>query len=114
MMLRKREEVCGKPTQYNLQTLEYDWKELPDTHLRFQGTNRRRGGAEPPYAVDDGYRGPSNQFNQFQPAVNDGDRGFGSGAEEVVLPPWNHDDIRQMLRSNWAEANRSYLNAPAQ
>lgn len=32
MVRRKKEEVCGKPNQYNLQTLEYDWKELPDTH----------------------------------------------------------------------------------
>jgi hypothetical protein len=34
MPLKKKEEVCGKPNQYNLQTLEYDWKELPDTHIQ--------------------------------------------------------------------------------
>ncbi|KPI89335.1 hypothetical protein ABL78_1564 [Leptomonas seymouri] len=34
MPLKNKEEVCGKPNQYNLQTLEYDWKELPDTHIQ--------------------------------------------------------------------------------
>lgn len=34
MPIKKKEEVCGKPNQYNLQTLEYDWKELPDSHIQ--------------------------------------------------------------------------------
>ncbi|TPP40912.1 hypothetical protein CGC20_36315 [Leishmania donovani] len=34
MPLKKKEEVCGKPNQYNLNTLEYDWRELPDTHIQ--------------------------------------------------------------------------------
>ncbi|KAG5508715.1 hypothetical protein JKF63_05213 [Porcisia hertigi] len=34
MPLKKKEEVCGKPNQYNLKTLEYDWKELPDNHIQ--------------------------------------------------------------------------------
>ncbi|KAG5482465.1 hypothetical protein CUR178_05604 [Leishmania enriettii] len=34
MPLKQKEEVCGKPNQYNLETLEYDWKELPNTHFQ--------------------------------------------------------------------------------
>ncbi|CBZ25191.1 conserved hypothetical protein [Leishmania mexicana MHOM/GT/2001/U1103] len=34
MPLKKKEEVCGKPNQYNLETLQYDWGELPDTHIQ--------------------------------------------------------------------------------
>lgn len=41
-MPRKKEEVCGKPTQYNLQTLEYDWKELPDTHYQIPQRQQRK------------------------------------------------------------------------
>lgn len=35
-MRKKNQEVTGKPTQYNLQTLEYNWGELPEGQ-RFAG-----------------------------------------------------------------------------
>ncbi|CCW71730.1 unnamed protein product [Phytomonas sp. Hart1] len=33
-MRRKKQDVCGKPTQYNLQTMEYNWRELPNTKIQ--------------------------------------------------------------------------------
>ncbi|CAD2212656.1 hypothetical protein ADEAN_000006800 [Angomonas deanei] len=40
-MRKKNQEVTGKPTQYNLQTLEYDWKQLPNSHRVFDNANKQ-------------------------------------------------------------------------
>lgn len=128
--MRKKEEVCGKPTQYNLQTLQYNWRELPDTHFEFQQENQqRRGGTRlnAPYATD--YVAPPIPINKagdsLRHAKTDGDgygnlgaggsNGFNTGAEELPMVDytpfmrWSHEDIRQMLRVNSTEANRSYM-----
>lgn len=119
--MRRKEEVCGKPTQYNLQTLEYDWKELPDTHFAFQGDNRRKVGLQAPFATDTPYTTQAPPVKQsssdFQipktsfPEVP----GYRNDTPEVTMVDyspymqWSHEDIRQLLRTNTSEANRSYV-----
>ncbi|EPY26671.1 hypothetical protein STCU_05497 [Strigomonas culicis] len=41
-MPKKKQEITGKPTHYNLHTMEYDWKHLPDGHLEFEVPEQRR------------------------------------------------------------------------
>ncbi|CAC9474158.1 conserved hypothetical protein [Leishmania infantum JPCM5] len=81
MPLKKKEEVCGKPNQYNLNTLEYDWRELPDTHIQ----------VPPPqpcvrdYSALAGYSAAGNRVNPIthQPLPSPGAR---FGGVSVVSP----------------------------
>ncbi|KAK7198283.1 hypothetical protein NESM_000785800 [Novymonas esmeraldas] len=59
MPRKKKEEVCGKPNQYNLQTLEYDWRELPDTHVQVSPQQPRVRD----YSAFAGYGPPGQRLN---------------------------------------------------
>eukprot|EP00796_Vickermania_ingenoplastis_P007088 gene7088-5022_t len=130
--MKRKTDVCGKPTQYNLQTLQYDWKELPDTHFAFNGSEPRRRGASSwsaPYATDDQnppvsqpLRRPDDRSTKLQanPVAPSG-YGYGmdpmGGAAGLIdygqYMQWSHDDIRQMLRNNMIEASSKYAGVSA-
>lgn len=119
--MRRKEEVCGKPTQYNLQTLQYDWKELPDTHFAFGGNNRRQAGPQAPYATDAPHNSPTAQIKQASTGVTVPKRSFpetygysndspeGNIIDYSHYMQWSHEDIRQLLRNNISEVSRSYV-----
>lgn len=111
-MGRKRfVEVTGKPTQYNLQTRTYDWRELPNTHYVIP-------------TVDE------DLHIAYHPVVDcPADCCSDSCCHADVICPhtcvhtsvkiptvdyseflqWNHNDIRRNLQSNVAEVGRCYL-----
>ncbi|EAN94486.1 hypothetical protein C3747_186g78c [Trypanosoma cruzi] len=124
MPIRKKQEVCGKPTQYNLQTCEYDWKYLPDTHFNIEAKSPRR-------------RQPSVQSNvplerslgtSWSPVIPRSPQKLelpaviplspaplmgtphGMKVEPQAPPlPWSHDELRRLVYANQSEAQRSYL-----
>ncbi|ORC83620.1 uncharacterized protein TM35_000631200 [Trypanosoma theileri] len=122
MPIRKKEEVCGKPTQYNLRTCEYDWKYLPDTHFNLGETPKPRNKdyfmqnlpsrAEsreqlPPLS-------PRASPPVEQPAIISSPPlpvKLNSAPTTSSFPiiPWSHDNLRRMVEANQMEAQRSYL-----
>ncbi|RNF03453.1 hypothetical protein TraAM80_05802 [Trypanosoma rangeli] len=121
-----KKEVCGKPTQYNLQTCEYDWKYLPDTHFVIQQNAKRRGqfSLQPSAPVNVASytpRAPSPQkYPQREnvPAVASPSTssplmwvspGTVTRGPQPSLLPWSHDELRQIVYANQSAAQQSYL-----
>lgn len=112
--------MCGKPTQYNLQTCEYNWRSLPDTHFTFEAQNRRRRhiGILPGLQGTEKYEArkiPPMESPRADPSPPVWD------ARPPALPlqplsqptlnilPWSHEGLRQMIMANNMEAQHSYL-----
>ncbi|RNF03770.1 uncharacterized protein Tco025E_08113 [Trypanosoma conorhini] len=130
MPIKKKEEVCGKPTQYNLQTCEYDWKYLPDTHFVIkQGVRRRERPSlwpsAPASVARSTPRAPSPQESPPRerplaaatppspapPLV--ASPAAATQGPQFPLVPWSHEELRQMVYANQSEAQRSYLRSGA-
>ncbi|CCW64967.1 unnamed protein product [Phytomonas sp. EM1] len=63
-MRRKNQEVCGKPTEYNLQTMEYNRRELPNTRIQpLKQEPRVRYYPQPTVATDAHARGNKANYN---------------------------------------------------
>ncbi|GET87368.1 hypothetical protein, conserved [Leishmania tarentolae] len=79
----KKEEVCGKPNQYNLKTLQYDWKELPDTHIQLPPQKPRVRD----YSALAGYGAAENRINPIthQPLPSPG-AGLGRAGAVSATP----------------------------
>nr|CCC92346.1 conserved hypothetical protein [Trypanosoma congolense IL3000] len=117
----KKEEVCGKPTQYNLQTCEYDWRTLPDTHFAL-GRNKHgrrnvgilpqlleppeppRRHVVPPPPIE---RPQVYERQQTPPPLPPPPQQYFEPLPYLV--PWSHDTLRQVILLNNEEAQRSYL-----
>ncbi|KAG8348420.1 hypothetical protein ERJ75_001233200 [Trypanosoma vivax] len=111
-MVLAKNEVCGKPTHYNLSTCEYDWKYLPDSHFELGERPRRNRGlrvfphANPPE--------PQAMQQSVGPASSETPP-FSSGNESLSLPPlfkcipWSHERLRRLNQQNCLEANTSHL-----
>ncbi|ESL10243.1 hypothetical protein TRSC58_02027 [Trypanosoma rangeli SC58] len=122
----ENKEVCGKPTQYNLQTCEYDWKYLPDTHFVIEQNVKRRD----PFPLRSS--APTNvAFNTPQaaspqkspqpdnippvaspspsPPLMWVSPGTVTPGPQPPLLPWSHDELRQIVYANQSAAQQSYL-----
>ncbi|KEG07890.1 hypothetical protein DQ04_08551030 [Trypanosoma grayi] len=128
MPLRKKEEVCGKPTQYNLQTCEYNWKYLPDTHFNLDKTPRSKS-RQQVYSKalsDASNQTPREMIHQLPPLPLPSPRSTGftvvspAPSQPVGLPfvaaspqahviPWSHDELRRLVYANQMEAQNSHL-----
>ncbi|KAH9580901.1 hypothetical protein LSM04_007341 [Trypanosoma melophagium] len=121
MPIRKKEEVCGKPTQYNLRTCEYDWKYLPDTHFKLGESpgprNKNHFMQKPPLRKEGPAKTPPLSPRASppveQPAIISSPPVL---VEPNPLPPtsfpiipWSHDNLRRIVEANQLEAQRSYL-----
>lgn len=127
-MGRKRfTEVTGKPTQYNLQTRTYDWRELPNTHYIIPTVDHDHCVTYAPVgdcAADcaaDCCCGSCCHGDVTCPHACGHDCSHvcpHSCIHASVKAPtvdfseflqWNHNDIRRTLQSNVAEVGRCYL-----
>lgn len=107
--MRRKKEVCGKPTQYNLQTLQYNWKELPDTHFTIPDRNYRVHHPVEPVTVTNESQGRENvgDSQMKKELVSTGEQHDEVEVDYSYFLQWSHDDIREMLRANALDLQNS-------
>lgn len=93
-MRKKNVEVTGKPTQYNLQTLEYNWGELPDTHFKV----KENGPRIRDYAIPAGAPSGGNVSDNMRAILGGGDVA-GAGAGAGARAPANNENSRSVRQA---------------
>ncbi|XQJ26029.1 hypothetical protein NXY56_001978 [Leishmania guyanensis] len=111
MPLKRTEEVCGKPNQYNLKTLEYDWKELPDTHFQVPPPQPRLRN----YSALAGYGAAKSRVNpithQALPSFGTGPNGVGPLSPTPLPSPSRpaQEEVRRRQEPPVRNCNRDHV-----